>query len=220
MIYYKEWIKTRWYLLLMFLATNGFAGYSILRLFRASELKGIAHIWEMALTRDSVFIEIPLQYIPIIACAGLALVQFIPEMHNKCLKLTLHLPYSPVKLLYSMIKFGLLACVAVEIVNIAVLLLGIIPLFAHEIYWRIILTSLPWFLAGIASYLLTSWVVLEPTWPRRIFNIVLSSLILRVYYLSSYPESYNSFLIYLSIFTLLLGSLSWLSVQRFKDGKQ
>ena len=26
-IFYKEWIKTRWYLLLMFVVTLGFAGY-------------------------------------------------------------------------------------------------------------------------------------------------------------------------------------------------
>ena len=34
-----------------------------------------------------------LQYIPLIAGILMAIVQFVPEMQRKCLKLTLHLPY-------------------------------------------------------------------------------------------------------------------------------
>ena len=40
-IFYKEWIKTRWYLLLVGVVTLGFAGYSMLRINRVVELKGV-----------------------------------------------------------------------------------------------------------------------------------------------------------------------------------
>ena len=56
-IFYKEWIKTRWYLLLVGVVTLGFAGYSMLRINRVVELKGVEHVWEVMLQRDAVFVD-------------------------------------------------------------------------------------------------------------------------------------------------------------------
>lgn len=39
-IFYKEWIKTRWYFLLALVVTTGMAGYTMLRLNRTITLKG------------------------------------------------------------------------------------------------------------------------------------------------------------------------------------
>ena len=65
-IFYKEWIKTRWYFLLAVLATLGFTSYCMLRINRVVEMKGAAHVWEVMLQRDVIFIDM-LQYIPLIA---------------------------------------------------------------------------------------------------------------------------------------------------------
>ena len=43
-IFFKEWIKTRWYLLLACIVTLGFAGYSMLRINRV----GSRHTQEMS----------------------------------------------------------------------------------------------------------------------------------------------------------------------------
>lgn len=56
-IFYKEWIKTRWYFLLAVLATLGFTGYCMLRINRVVEMKGAAHVWEVMLQRDVIFID-------------------------------------------------------------------------------------------------------------------------------------------------------------------
>ena len=48
-IFYKEWIKTRWYFLLAVLATLGFTSYCMLRINRVVEMKGAAHVWEVML---------------------------------------------------------------------------------------------------------------------------------------------------------------------------
>ena len=65
-IFYKEWIKTRWYFLLAVITTLGFTGYCMLRINRVVEMKGAAHVWEVMMQRDAIFIEM-LQYIPLIA---------------------------------------------------------------------------------------------------------------------------------------------------------
>ena len=41
--------------------------------------------------KDAVFIDY-MQFVPLLAGILAALVQFMPEMQRKCLKLTLHLP--------------------------------------------------------------------------------------------------------------------------------
>ena len=218
-IFYKEWIKTRWYLLLALLVTLGFAGYSMLRINRVASMKGVEHVWEVMLARDTVFVDL-LEFIPLLVGILLALVQFVPEMHHKCLKLTLHLPYPQLRMINLMLLYGLvvlLICFAANYLLMTVYMQGVL---APELYSRILLTVLPWYLAGIAAYLLISWICLEPTGKRRVLNLVISVLLLRIFFLAPAPEAYNAFLPWLAIYTLLTASLSWLSIARFKVGKQ
>ena len=218
-IFFKEWIKTRWYLLLACIVTLGFAGYSMLRINRVVELKGAAHVWEVMLSRDAVFVNL-LEYVPLLVGILLALVQFIPEMYHKCLKLTLHLPYPQLKMINLMLLYGLLTLVICFATNYILMFVYLQGILAPELYSRILLTALPWYIAGICAYLLIAWVCLEPTWKRRVLNLVISVLLLRVFFLSSDPEAYNGFLPWLTIYSLRTISFSWLSVLRFKAGKQ
>ena len=160
-IFYKEWIKTRWYLLLALLVTLGFAGYSMLRINRVASMKGVEHVWEVMLSRDTIFVDL-LEFIPLLVGILLALVQFVPEMHHKCLKLTLHLPYPQLRMINLMLLYGLvvlLICFAANYLLMTVYMQGVL---APELYSRILLTALPWYLAGFAAYLLISWICLEP----------------------------------------------------------
>lgn len=218
-ILYKEWIKSRWYLLLALLITNGFTSYALLRIHRVAKLKGTAHIWEVMMSRDAVFIEI-LEYIPLLTGILLALVQYVPEMYHKCLKLTLHLPYPQLKMVNEMLGFGLASLSICFAINYLFLFLYLQEILAVELYVRILLTGLPWYMAGLCAYLLISWICLEPTWKRRIPYLILAVLILRVFFLSTYPEAYRTFLPWLALYGLLTLCLSWISISRFKAGKQ
>ena len=140
-IFYKEWIKTRWYFLLAVITTLGFTGYCMLRINRVVEMKGAAHVWEVMMQRDAIFIEM-LQYIPLIAGVLMAVVQFVPEMQRKCLKLTLHLPYPELKMTGNMLFSGLvllLVCFASNFLLMEIYLSGVL---AHELKNHILLLSL------------------------------------------------------------------------------
>lgn len=219
MIFYKEWIKTRWFLLLACLAMWGFAGYCMLRVNRVVDLKGVEHLWEVMLSRDAVFVDL-LEFVPLLIGVLLALVQFVPEMHRKCLKLTLHLPYPQLKMINGMLLYGLLALLLCYGAGYLLMFAYLQNILACELYSRILLTALPWHLAGWAAYLLLAWICLEPTWKRRVLYLAASLLLLRIFFLAPAPEAYNGFLPLLALCTLLLTSLSWLSVARFKEGRQ
>jgi hypothetical protein len=218
-IVYKEWIKTRRYLFAALLLTAGFAGYGLLRLYRAVELMGAGHIWEMMVTRNAVFID-PIRFVPLLAGLLLAVVQFVPEMQRKCLKLTLHLPVPALATLGAMLVFGLAALSVLFGIGVAIVGLGPLPVIARELAGNILCTALPWFLAGMAAYLLGAWVILEPTWRLRAVNILMSLLVLRLFFLGEVPHAYDGFLPLLALLTACTASLSWISVVRFMAGRQ
>lgn len=218
-IVYKEWIKTRRYLFAALLLTAGFAGYGLLRLYRAMELMGAGHIWEVMVTRNAVFID-PIKFVPLLAGLLLAVVQFVPEMQRKCLKLTLHLPVPALATLGAMLVFGLAALSVLFGIGVAIVGLGPLPVIARELAGNILCTALPWFLAGMAAYLLGAWVILEPTWRLRAVNILMSLLVLRLFFLGEVPHAYDGFLPLLALLTACTASLSWISVVRFMAGRQ
>jgi hypothetical protein len=218
-IYYKEWVKTRRFLVVMFVAVLGVTAYGLLGLNRIYELKEAQHLWEVIVSKDALFVDV-ITYVPLLTGLLMGITQFAPEMYHKCLKLTLHLPCHHLKMINAMLSFGvvmLLGAFALSMLMMFVYMQGIMPV---EFYGRILISTVPWYLAGLAAYLLMAWVCLEPTWRRRVFNIVVSLLVLRVYFLAQSPEAYNGFLPLLTVFTILTASLSWLSVARFKIGCQ
>lgn len=197
----------------------GITGYSMLRVGRTIDMKGIDHLWMVMVLKDAIFIDL-LQFVPLLIGVLLAAVQFFPEMQRKCLKLTLHLPYSQKRMVLLMLAYGV--CVLLISFALSIILMGVyLPQhFTSELVQRILLSAAPWFLAGFSGYLLVSWVCLEPTWKRRVLNMIIAALIIRVYFLAPGAEAYNSFLPWLALYTLLIASLSWISVVRFKAGKQ
>lgn len=218
-IFYKEWIKTRWYWLLATLFMIGITGYSMLRIGRTIAIQGIDHLWVVMVQKDAIFIDL-LQFVPLLIGILLAAVQFFPEMQRKCLKLTLHLPYSQKKMVMSMLAYGVLALVTCFAMSFIMMGVYLPQHFTSELVQRVLLSAAPWFFAGFAGYLLVSWICLESTWKRRVLNLIIAALIFRVYFLAPGAEAYNSFLPCLTLYTLLAASLSWISVVRFKAGKQ
>lgn len=218
-IFYKEWIKMRWFCLVAALCLAGFTAYALLRVQRVITFKGAAHIWEVMLEKEVVFVDI-LQYLPVLLGVLLALVQFIPEMTHKRLKLTLHLPFPQRKMILLMMGVGLAALAVLSAVQAFVLWCYFHTLLAPELVSRILLTSLPWYLAGLALYPLAAWVCLEPTWRRRVADILVAVGVCRLFFLSETPQAYDGMLPWLLALLLCVLFFPLLSVYRFKQGCQ
>ncbi len=218
-IFYKEWIKTRLCFWLLLGGTMAFVAYCLLQLQRVIGFKGVGHLWEILLSRDVVFID-ALTYVPAAAGLLLGLAQFVPEMQQKRLKLTLHLPFPRQRMIFLMLGAGLAQLGAIFALNLLCLWVYLQNILAPELIGRILLTALPWYLCGITAYLLTAWVCLEPTWRRRIIDLLMAAGIVRIFFLTTAPQAYDGFLPGMLVFTLALLVLPQLSVARFKAGKQ
>ena len=141
-IFYKEWIKTRRYFPIALTVSVIFIIYALLGVQRVINFRGVAHLWEILLSRDVVFIE-TLTYIPLLAGLLLAIVQFVPEMQQKRLKLTLHLPYPQNRMLMLMLIAGLSELIVIYLIDYLILYVYLQNILAPEltdlaslVYWR------------------------------------------------------------------------------------
>lgn len=116
-----------------------------------------------------------LRYIPLITALALAIMQFLPEMRDERLRLSLHLPTNTDHLILSHLLVGsfLLAIIMV----ISALGLGAIYRLYYplEVVQVVLMTCAPWFLAGWCAYLGAALALLEPNLKLRIFNLILTA---------------------------------------------
>ena len=218
-IFYKEWIKSRIFLLGLVLVFAGFTGYTMLNLSKIVQFNGGAAVWSALITRDTVLIE-ALRLLPAIAGALLAVVQFLPEILQKRIKLTLHLPYPQGKIIFMMYLFGLTVLLAVFACQLAATGAVLSKWIVWELNARIIATSLVWYLAGFATYIWVAAICLEPTWKFRVILLIILAALLHLMFLSKVPESYNGFLPWLIVYVFAGQALIYHSIARFKEGMQ
>ena len=218
-IFYKEWIKSRTFLLALVLVFAGATAYTLLNLAKVVQFNGGSAVWTALIQRDTVLIE-SLKYLPAVAGALLAAVQFLPEILQKRIKLTLHLPYPQGKMLFMMYAYGIAVLLIVFACQAAVTSAVLSKWIVCELNARIMATAAVWYLAGLATYIWVAAICLEPTWKIRIVLIVILAALLDIMFLSKVPESYNSFLPWLALYILAGQALIYHSIARFKEGIQ
>ena len=117
----------------------------------------------------------------------------VPEMTQKRLKLTLHLPAGETQIMASMLWYGfsvvLLLCLLLSLVLAAVVRLFL----PSEVVGMMLQQLLPWIVAAVAGYGFTAWVCIEPQWKQRMLCIVVSVGLLSMLFVSSYPGAYSQF---------------------------
>lgn len=216
-LFFKEWLKTRMAVVLAGVATMGLCAYLLITIGRVMESHGMMAVWDTLLNRDTLLIE-PLRFVPIVVGVLLGVAQILPEMTQKRIKLTLHLPIENWKSIGIMVLYGAVVMAGLAVLNLGVCF-GVMSVWLPaEMLRHIFLTAVVWYLAGLLAYFFTVWVVLEPTWKLRIPEMLFAAACLRGFYMSTMPEAYNAFLPIMAVFTVLCSALPLLSIDRFKKG--
>ncbi len=217
-MFYKEWIKVRLVFWLSLIVGMGIiaAMYIIIR----SELTDTPanhYLWKM-LNRDYIFFSL-FKYVPLGIGLLTGLAQFIPEITDKRIKLTLHLPLNEEKAGLQMIAFGIFSICTVFILMLAVFLAFGRYYFPYEVMKVASITVAPWFYSGFAAYFITGMVTIEPIWKYRIAYLVIGGLFTKMLFVLWQAGSY----IYANAFfaaLVVLFSISILfSIYRFRKGE-
>lgn len=215
----KEWIKTRMVFFISLFIALALAAYAILMMNRLIELKGVQHLWIIMLLKDNTFVDI-IKYIPLVIGIALGIAQMAPEMAQKRLKLTLHLPYPQGPLIALMLATGMVELFIIFLLQATVIAAYDFTIMPSEMVWRVMLTTMPWYFAGFTAYLFATAICLEGTWIRRIILGLIGIGTLMVFFLQPMPEAYNGIVFTMIVAILLFTILSFGSVIRFKEGRQ
>lgn len=215
----KEWIKTRMVFFISLFISLALAAYAILMMNRLIELKGVQHLWIIMLLKDNTFVDI-IKYIPLVIGIALGIAQMAPEMAQKRLKLTLHLPYPQGRLIALMLATGMVELFIIFLLQTTVIASYDFTIMPSEMVWRVMLTTMPWYFAGFTAYLFSTAICLEGTWIRRIILGLIGIGTLMVFFLQPVPEAYNGIVFTMIVAILLFTILSFGSVIRFKEGRQ
>jgi hypothetical protein len=205
-------------ILLMAIVFAGIGIYSFMKIAETGRLMGMVGYWEATIEKDLYFFGY-FKYLPLLLGLLLAVTQYVPELQLKRLKLTLHLPLPEKNIIAAMLAYGAAVELLFILVTMPLLLFGLSFSFPREIVWGAFGLILPWFLAGLAAYLIASWICLEPQWNRRILNFIPGAGAISFFFIGVKAGAYQPFVVYLIGFILLAFAFSFYSAIRFKEGK-
>ncbi len=215
---YKEWMKIRGAILITAIAFLLVFINTALTLSYVMRTGEPNLYWNNLIFRMSLYYSL-LEYLPLIAGIVLAFTQFFPEISENRLKLTLHLPLNEKSIILNMVAFGTMVLIAVFLFTIFLFTLLILHFFPVEFLYSFLLTTAPWFLAGVTVYWFSAAIFVEPIWLyRRIFLIIITLAYIMLLYA---PKGYNNFAVSIHWFSLLSLSISisiLISTARFKKG--
>lgn len=214
---YKEWIKLRFYWLLLLLGSVSFAAFLSLRLRHTHQFYDAVAIWGAWVFKSYLFFE-SYHYFPLGAGVVLAALQFLPETLNKRVRLVLHLPLGEERVISHHLLAGLLLLTLVFVPAVALFTLTAWLYFPVEFQQNLALTFAPWLLAGYAGYLLTATVLLEAAWRYRVFHLLLGGAVLRLFFLGDFYDTYRRVLPVFAVWTIALFLLPLFSSYRFRKG--
>jgi len=216
-IIFKEWIKIRVAFFVLLAVSFLMLINILLNLSHEMEFVEPKIYWYNVVFRQLIFYS-GLMYIPVVTGIVLALAQFIPEMTSNRLKLTFHLPVKENNVLLQMISIGFVATISLFVITMVLLTIITRTYFPTEVYRSVLVTSAPWFLAGIAGYFSVAMLVTEPLWRRRILLILIIYSFLDTYFYLFGYNLYERSLPEFAVLSLFFSISILYSGYRFRKG--
>ncbi|PIE74638.1 MAG: hypothetical protein CSA18_04085 [Deltaproteobacteria bacterium] len=201
-IFFKEWIKIRKYFYACFLLNLVFMAYYFFFLRNLFNVEHSEFIWYRAFDIGVIYYDY-LKWPLLICGAIIGVSQFAFEMTSHRFRLSLHLPCSTEKIVFGHILIGLLLITGLVLMTTCIMFFVTRHFFPAVAAISFVLTALPWFFGGIAVYLGTALVFLEPSFYRKIIYLVISSGFIFLFFMGDGYEEYNRVFIKIGIIFIL-----------------
>ncbi|TWI74193.1 hypothetical protein LZ24_01133 [Desulfobotulus alkaliphilus] len=216
-LFMKEWLKLRWYFTAAFLVHLGAALKILLDIRQIILMEHGEMVWYQAIHLHTLFYG-PLRYLPLITGLVLAAAQFMPEVSGRRMRISLHLPMDQNRMLFLCLLAGLFHLGVLAVLDLLLTAAILLWYFPHELALASLPTLLPWINAGFIAYLGAVHLLLEPSWPRRVFYALVFTALSSLHFAGS---GYGWLTPALPFF-LLLSPLALLGVldtgRRFRQG--
>lgn len=216
-VLYKEWLKCNTFWLATFVANAGLMMWIFIDIRHAFMVDHAEMLYYRAAQIGTLYFD-DLKYPPLVTGILLALAQFLPEMNKGRLRLVVHLPRRLTPMILSHILVGLFGVAVLLILDATALWLTIDRYFPREFANSALITAAPWLWAGIASYLATSIIILEPNQKRKGFLFAIGLGLLWLFFRSNQYDAYLHTIPVLILLTMLYIPAILFSTYRYRHG--
>ncbi|MDO5484655.1 MAG: hypothetical protein Q4F27_07065 [Desulfovibrionaceae bacterium] len=170
--FFKEFVKTGVCMAVLTLSSAAFMTWQWLNVRRLFMLDHPEIVWYRVMDLGQVPYA-ALAFLPIACAFVFCCCQFLPEMRDERLRISLHLPCGMVVLVLAHLLFGLCFLSLLFLGDALLLMLILGTCFPEEAVSTALLTSLPWFLAGLIAYLCVAYAILEPQRRAKLMGLLL-----------------------------------------------
>lgn len=173
-LFYKEWLKTRW----TWLAAVALGVVEVLYLFLRVEngmerLGAKTYMLRVLYDNPPLIYYRMLLYVPVLIALCVGVTQYLPEVSNRRIRLTLHLPASNTRLILGMALYGVVMVTLANLLLFGLFVARNVSLFPAEITRPVLQSVAPWFVAAYPAYSFVAMVALEPhRWRQLIYALV------------------------------------------------
>lgn len=214
-VYYKEFLKIRWPALSL-MAINGLLmAYVYVETRRLFGMDHAEIVWYRVMHLGQIHYH-DLKYAPVFTGMLLAGIQYLPEMVGERLRLSLHLPVSPHRLILAHLLVGLTAAGLILGMDLAALALITARYFPAEAVSDALWTGIPWALAGLAAYMGVTLGLLEPGFKFKICNLAIAAGVVGLFFYPAEPGGYQRILPFLGLAVLFMIPAVLLPAYRFR----
>jgi hypothetical protein len=219
-LFYKEWIKTRFYAFMALIIGLGVSHYIVttvqISINNSSSVNFI--LGSLYGEPQNIFYGV-YKLVPFLTALAIGLSQFIPEVLEKRIKLTLHLPMQVNKLVYLMVLFGFLLYTIVMGISFAYFQYYNLTLFPSNMSMPITYSILVWIIGGMTTYFLIAMIAFEPNLLAKFLYTVFSYYLVRFYLLGHSHGETQSMLPSLLIIMATTSVAVFYSSHRFNKGE-
>lgn len=215
---YKEWLKTKWFIILYAILELSAVAYIFLNVQRNFKFNDANNYWYSILYLRVRYFEY-LKFVPIIGALPISLAQYFPETVNKRIKLTFHLPIDENRSLLMMMLYGTCCLLSCYILQLALFYALSIIYFPSNIILPALVSITPWFLSGFAVYYLAATIVLEPVWKYRLFYLVVAAAFIPLFFQTSLTGGYAPANLGLALLVVITSISLLFSGYRFRKGE-
>ncbi len=164
-VFYKECIKTRHMMLLLFAANMLYMAWNFIILRRLYMQDHSEVVWYRTIDLGQIPYE-GMMFVPFVTAIIYGIFQFLQEMRDGRIRLALHAPYDSCLIVLLHTLFGMLFLCAIFAFDALILYLSMTHYYPPEVGVAALVTVLPWFVAAFYAYLGGAFVMLEPQ-PKR-----------------------------------------------------
>ena len=217
-VIFKEWLKIKWFAIAFTILGLLTIGYIFLTIQHSFLFSGGKNVWYSSQFMGYQYFFY-FKFIPVLGGIALSVSQYVPELTNKRIKLTFHLPVKENKILLMMHSFGALTLTAAYLLLFVVFTALSRVYFPSQIVFDAVVSILPWIFAGYVTYFFVALIVLEPIWMRKLLYAAVAGLFTTIYLQSPGTAAYAPANTGLFILTILLSIVVLFSAYRFRKGE-